>query len=187
MHTFLRKKIKLNLEYNHQHLVVEIEPYRTFKYLKEKMPKLFFPISNDIKILMNNRDQSQFDESQIGDVYKNKQNLTFKIVDNEEFKRIKTEESFKLLDYVAQENEKSNEIVSSDKEKENEKQLMDKLARKTHLFRDDSKTNVDQQIENPQDAEYLCSCKSGIYIGYFCRKCKDFICKACRINVRIVC
>lgn len=182
MNSLVKKKLKIHLQYKNQTVIIDIEPYKTFKYLKERASKLFFPISNGIKILMNNKDQSQFEEFQIGDVYKNKPTFNFRIVDFEEFKQLKPEESFRLLEFVASENERIDKINHEIKkpETQDEKALLDKLARKTNVFHEN---RIDIKSEPQEDHEFLCPCKSNLYVSYFCRKCKDFICKACRINV----
>jgi len=180
----IMKKIKINLEYKTQHIVIEIEPYKTLKNLKEKASKLFFPLSNDFKILMNNKDQSAYEDYQIGEIYKNKPNLNLKLIDTDEYLQVKTEESFKIQDYINPETDRKTNSLSEREKKEklnNEKQLMDKVERKTNYEKD----KLDES-EGFKDSEFMCKCNSSLLITYFCRKCKDFICKACRINVNSI-
>jgi hypothetical protein len=74
------KKIKISLEYNNSPVLLDVEPYRQIKFLKEKAGKIFYPLNFDIRLIYNNRDLSSCENLQIGEYFKNKGVIYIKVM-----------------------------------------------------------------------------------------------------------
>ena len=51
MTSYLRQKIKTNLEYQGRKVTTDIPPYKTLKYIKELAKNLFYPINSEIRLI----------------------------------------------------------------------------------------------------------------------------------------
>ena len=74
------KKLKINLEYLGKSIGIEIEPYRTIGFLKDKTRKLFFISNSDFKIIYSNKDLTHFDTISIGEYFEKKKKLHIKVI-----------------------------------------------------------------------------------------------------------
>jgi hypothetical protein len=76
------KKIRVNLEYASNTAGIDVEPYRPIKYLKERASKLFYPIKFEMTLLHSNKDLTAYENVSLGEYFKNKSNITIKIILN---------------------------------------------------------------------------------------------------------
>jgi len=73
-------KIKVALEYTDNIVNEEVMPYKTIKFLKERVMKIFYPLNYDIKLFYMNKDLTNFENIPLGEYFKNKSNITIKVV-----------------------------------------------------------------------------------------------------------
>ncbi len=74
------KKVKVTLEYENNPVSIEVEPYRQIKYLKKRALKIFYPLNFEIKLYQANKDLTPYEQTTIGDYYKNKNLVHIKVV-----------------------------------------------------------------------------------------------------------
>ena len=80
MTSYLRQKIKTNLEYQGRKVTTDIPPYKTLKYIKELAKNLFYPINSEIRLIYQHKDITQYEQSVIGDFFKRKNQIYIKIL-----------------------------------------------------------------------------------------------------------
>ena len=80
MTSYLRQKIKTNLEYQGRKVTTDIPPYKTIKYIKELAKNLFYPINSEIRLIYQHKDITPYEQSVIGDFFKRKNQIYIKIL-----------------------------------------------------------------------------------------------------------
>ena len=80
MTSYLRQKIKTNLEYQGRRVTTDIPPYKTIKYIKELAKNLFYPINSEIRLIYQHKDITQYEQNIIGDFFKRKNQIYIKIL-----------------------------------------------------------------------------------------------------------
>jgi hypothetical protein len=85
------KKIKISLEYNNNPVLLDVEPYRQIKYLKEKAGKIFYPLNYEIRLIYNNKDLLNYENMQVGEYFKNKGVISIKVVQLISLAKLETE------------------------------------------------------------------------------------------------
>ena len=80
MTSYLRQKIKTNLEYQGRRVTTDIPPYKTIKYIKKLTKNLFYPINSEIRLIYQHKDITPYEQSVIGDFFKRKNQIYIKIL-----------------------------------------------------------------------------------------------------------
>lgn len=160
------KKAKIQLEYNTQIVNIDLEHYKTLGHIKDKAKQVFYPLSFDNKcLLMSNKDLSAFDNHLIGDYFKGKNFIHLKIGEKQ-----KPKESLTFNPNASIEDKKKYEDLFDP-----EDDVL--VSRKIKI----SKNGTQEKSRQKLDENSLCECKNDV-ISYYCRKCKEYLCKSCRIK-----
>ena len=160
-------KIKIQFEYDQKTSTIEVEVYKQVSILYEKVESLFFPLNivQEGKLLTyNNKDIFQYSQNLIGEIFKNKSKIMIKVVDN--IKKIDIKPNLK-------EEKKFSELFSPEDDYLQAKRI--KVDAKDSSKESSKKEKINLEI-------LKCSCKSAENINFYCRKCKDYLCKNCRYS-----
>ena len=79
MEMFGAEKVKITFEYNGKKIVIESEPYKTLRQLKQKVISHDFLCPKDVRCYYFNRDITDVENSQVGAYFQGKRNVEIKL------------------------------------------------------------------------------------------------------------
>lgn len=162
-------KLKVQLELNDRTAIIDVEPYKKISFLYEKAEAVFYPLSFEAfnKILtFNSKDISSLMNAPVGEIFRNKGRVTLKITDT----------PVKYTKEV-QKNIKNNNYEFFNPEDEYLQSRKIRVKAKEGEDFEVKNNNMSKNVELS-----MCYCKNKEPITFYCRKCKEFICKSCRFN-----
>lgn len=161
-------KIKVQFEYNNNIGIIEIESYKSVSILYDKAESLFHPLNfslNNKILTFNNKDIADKGIIPIGELFRNKTRVTLKITD--------------LPIKINKENKSPSKKINNEYYNPEEDFL---VSRKVNVESKSGNNQLDSTKHNSSLNSLYCSCKAKEQINFYCRKCKEFICKNCRFN-----
>jgi hypothetical protein len=162
---FNSKRIKVHLDYKTNQFDVEVEPYQTMKSFKEIISKVFYGLLH-FKILYAGKEIQENDSAIIGDIFKNKINVSVKIIESDYEKRIPVGK----VSNRAQEQKKM--TIEMNK-------FLDGLTYERPKIKATSSSMSKWTLkENPKA---FCKCSNG-KIFYYCFPCGEFFCNICNLQ-----
>lgn len=162
---FNSKRIKVHLDYKTNQFDVEVEPYQTMKCFKETISKVFYGLLH-FKILYAGKEIQENDSAIVGDIFKNKINVSVKIIDSEYEKRITTSKV-------------SNRAHEQKKITLEMNKFLDGLTYERPKIKATSSSLSKWTLkENPKA---FCKCSNG-KIFYYCFPCGEFFCNICNLQ-----
>jgi hypothetical protein len=162
---FNSKRIKVHLEYKNNQFDVEVEPYQTMKSLKETVGRIFYPIYMP-RIIYGGKEVSENDSAIVGDIFRNKINVSVKVCESEEEKRIPLGKASTRASELRKINADLNRFLdSTNYERPKIKTTSSSLSKWS--LRDNPKA--------------YCKCaQAGVY--FYCFNCQDFFCNICNLQ-----
>lgn len=74
------QQIKIKIKYNSKCFNIDVQPYKTIKYVKDQAKKYFYPITNlNISLHYQNKDLSQYESILMGEYFKNKSTVCLRL------------------------------------------------------------------------------------------------------------
>lgn len=164
-------KIKLQLEYDDKASVLDFEIYKPISSIYDKAEQIYFPLkfNKEHKIItFHSKDLSMYSHLAIGEYFKNKNKITLKIVDPVHKKLPNELSSKNKFNFIADSYNPEDDYVKGER---------------IHI---EANENTVKKVRDENDRSIKCqecgnngnndSCL------YYCRKCKDFLCKNCRFS-----
>lgn len=164
-------KIKLQLEYDEKISIIDCEIYKPISFIYERAEQIYFPLkfSKDNKIItFHSKDISSYSHLAIGEYFKNKNKISLKVVDPVH-KKIPNELLSKhKFNFIAESFNPEDDYVKGER---------------IHI---EANENTRKIVTDNKDKSLKCQeCGNNGNIDsclYYCRKCKDFLCKNCRFS-----
>jgi hypothetical protein len=174
--------LKITLKYQEECLSLEVEPYRTFSFIRDKAYTLFYPIHFKIKLTYLEKDLTPYENHQLGDFFKHKLSVLIKVCDK--IKPLANNPARSLLRY-----DELPKIYSP--LKNNKSEILNSL---NIMTTQQSKSVEHSELKNKiskikmnsspsqKTSSYKCFTCHDQIIEYYCRVCNTFLCKSCKIN-----
>lgn len=154
----------VTLEYNNSTYTITVEPYKKLSYIKQQAQNHFYPLGEEIKLIKNNKDLTKYENSLIGDIFRNQNKVHIHIepITNQ------------LINQISPKSRKRLIIDSYEHQSQTNNQNPTSPINLTLVNSSTKSTKQSTKI-------YICSCKCGT-INYLCRNCNEYICNSCRQN-----
>ena len=154
----------VTLEYNNSTYTITVEPYKKLSYIKQQAQNHFYPLGEEIKLIKNNKDLTKYENSLIGDIFRNQNRVHIHI------------------------EPMSNQLINQITPKSKKRLIIDSYEHQSKTSNQNPTSPADLLLVNPLTKStkqstkiYICSCKCGT-ISYLCRNCNEYICNSCRQN-----
>lgn len=154
----------VTLEYNNSTYTITVEPYKKLSYIKQQAQNHFYPLGEEIKLIKNNKDLTKYENSLIGDIFRNQNRVHIHI------------------------EPMSNQLINQITPKSKKRLIIDSYEHQSKTSNQNPTSPADLLLVNPLTKStkqstkiYICSCKCGT-INYLCRNCNEYICNSCRQN-----
>ena len=157
-------RIKIQYEYEHNVVLVDFESYKPISIIYEKAETLFFPLNLDKQnkmITYNSKDLNGNKLNPLGEIFRNKRRVTVKIVNK---------------NLIVSSNKSPNKKTITEYYRPEDDYL---VTRKINV---QEKENSNSQEKHLSSVNKICSCNNNELVSFYCRKCKEFICKLCRFS-----
>lgn len=154
-----QNKITISLEYEKRKIEYSIDSNKT---LKEFKSEIFYPIIPDIKFFYNNQNLTQFENEKLSFIFKDKTRIIMQAISNRDF------------------NSKYNNQIFSNKQSDNSPVLFSSGSSSGSSAA--AKKHFGNKGGNDFKSCYSCGKHNG---EFYCRKCTEILCDACKESVRI--